>query len=62
MSFAEWYACLDAGLDLWAWESGVYPRHFKVRVMAFVNMRAAIKAHTEDAVSRYVNRKSNQKR
>lgn len=49
-------------MNLWDWESGVYPRHFKVRVMAFINMRSAVKAHTDDVVSRYVERKSKSRR
>jgi hypothetical protein len=52
MSFAEWQACTGCGLDLWAWESGVYPRWFKVRIMAFYNLTNLIELHTQDALAR----------
>jgi hypothetical protein len=48
MGFSEWDACLAAGLDLWKWETGFYPKHFKVRVMAFIGLQREISAHTED--------------
>ena len=50
--YSEWDACLGCGLDLWMWESNVYPKWFKVYVIAFHNMRTLISLHTEEAVSK----------
>ena len=57
MMYGEWDACTECGLDLWEWYNDGYTRDFKVRVMAFVNMRRAISAHSEDAMARYAEKK-----
>jgi hypothetical protein len=62
MSFAEWQACIGCDLDLWAWESGVYPRWFKVRAMAYYNLTNLIELHTQDAVARKSEAMSKRKR
>jgi hypothetical protein len=49
--FAEWEACLGAGLDLWQWETGVYPIQFKARVVAFWRLHNLVRNHTEDAAT-----------
>lgn len=54
MGYAEWDACLAAGLNLWDWENGTYPVWFKTRVMAFVGMGRLISAHTDEAQSDYM--------
>ena len=58
MAYAEWDACLSCGLDLWEWESGVYPVWFKTRVMAFFGVRKLIEAHVEDARSAWMEKES----
>ena len=54
MSFAEWMACLGCGLDLWKWETGQYPKEFKVRVLAFYSLKNLVDMHVQDAEQRYV--------
>ena len=57
MMFGEWEACVENGLDLWKWYSDEYPREFKIRVIAFNNMRKAVHSHSEDAVASYSEKK-----
>lgn len=42
-------ACIAAGLDLWQWESNLYPPEFMARVVARYRARAIIRLHIEDA-------------
>jgi len=49
MAYAEFEACVAAGLDLWAWENNVYPKRFKVLVMAWHRVHILISAHVEQA-------------
>lgn len=49
--FAEWQACVGVGLDLWAWESGEYPRWFKIRVIGYYNMSNLVGLHTQSEIS-----------
>ena len=62
MGYAEWDACLAAGLNLWTWESGDYPMWFKKRVMAFVGLYRLIEAHVEDARAAYMEKESKKAR
>ena len=57
MSYLEYEACTECGLDLWKWESNAYPHWFKVRVVGFYNMSKLVKAHSEDAVSQKMKQK-----
>lgn len=49
--YEEWEAAVDAHLDLWKWEKDVYPREFKVRVLAFAQQRKSVELHRSDAVN-----------
>ena len=51
MVFEEWQAAVDTGLDLWKWYKDEYSRDFKVRVIAFNNLRKLIEMHTQAAVA-----------
>ena len=50
LDYAEIEACVAAGLDLWQWESGVYPIAFKNRIIAWHRLHALVGLHTQDAV------------
>jgi hypothetical protein len=58
LSFLEYLACHHARLDMWVWETGGYPRWFKNKVVAFYNMSKKVEAHTEDAVSREMDKRA----
>jgi hypothetical protein len=60
VSFGEWEAAHAAGLDLWKWEQGEYPRWFRTRVIAWHNMHSLIELHKQDALSRSMKAKSKQ--
>jgi len=51
MAYAEFDACIAAGLDLWAWENNVYPKEFKVMVIAWHRLNRYIRSHTEQAIA-----------
>lgn len=50
--FREFDACVNCGLDLWAWWNGTYPVQFKAKVIAYYNLRNLVKLHTDEAVNR----------
>lgn len=52
MSFLQWEAATAAGLDMWKWESGVYPVRFKERVIAWYNLHNQVELGQGDAVAR----------
>lgn len=55
MGFAEWEAAIAAGAtleDLHKWDTGLYPRSFKVKVIAWYNMHSLIELHKSDAIER----------
>lgn len=62
MQFSEWEACVAAGLDLYKWDTNVYPRQFKAKVVAFNNLRKLVEAHVEDAKDKALKKKSKSKR
>jgi hypothetical protein len=62
MGFVEWDAALSANLDLWKWELGIYPKWFKVRVIAFHNMRNVVATHTEDQKAIEMEREARRKK
>lgn len=51
LRYSEWDACVSCNLDLWAWETNMYPKWFKEYVVAFHNLRRTVSLHTEDAVA-----------
>ena len=58
MLYEEWDSCVNVGLDLWMWFNDIYTREFKGKVMAFAGLRHLEKMHTEDAISRKLERQS----
>lgn len=56
--YSEWDACVECNLDLWKWLTDVYPRDFKVTVLAFHGLRRQVHMHTEDALSKKMKSKS----
>lgn len=56
-SFLEMEAAAAAGLDLWQWENGEYPKWFRVRIVAWYNMHNLVELHRQDAVARHMRRK-----
>lgn len=52
IQFAEWEACNGAGLNLWEWESNIYPLPFKVKVMAWWKNHNLVNLHTQDEVNK----------
>lgn len=51
MSYAEWEAAHDVGLDLWLWETNYYPKQFKTKIIAFHRLKKAVEMHVQDAVN-----------
>lgn len=49
--YAEWEACVNAGLDLWEWYTDGYPQEFKEMVMRFAGLRNLKGAHLQDVAS-----------
>lgn len=49
LNFLEWEAATAAGLDLWRWEQGEYPKRFRARVMAWYNLHNLLDTHRRDA-------------
>jgi hypothetical protein len=62
MGYAEWEACVSSGLDLWAWATDMYPKWFKVKVIAFHNLRGIVKSHVEQAEADELDRKKKRPR
>lgn len=58
MPFTEWEAGTAAGLDMWAWEQGLYPTWFKAKVVAWHNLHGLVKMHQEAAASDAAKRKA----
>jgi hypothetical protein len=58
MSFAEWEACVAVSLDLYKWETNVYPHTFKAKVVAYNNLRKLVDAHVEDAKAKALEKKA----
>lgn len=58
MRYVEYDACITCGLDLWKWESNVYPIWFKEHVIAFHNMHGLVEMHTEDAKGKAMEQRS----
>lgn len=58
MSFAEWEAGVEAGVDMYKWETGGYPKWFKAKVLAWYRLHNLVKLHTEDAVQAAARHKS----
>lgn len=60
--FSEWQAVVAAGLDLYRWEQiDGYPKSFKLRVMAFNELRHLVEAHTEAAKAEALEKDSKKK-
>ena len=49
LDYLGFKACVAAHLDLLAWDSGMYPRRFMARVIAWYKLSGLEIAHTEDA-------------
>lgn len=60
--FAEYEACVAAGLDLWRWEQNEYPIWMKAKVMAWHEGHKLVQLHTEDVATDIAIRRSKQKR
>lgn len=60
-SYEQWDAAAQAGLDLWRWEQGEYPRPFMIRVIAFGRLRNMVHQHTEAALARAAEREAKKK-
>ena len=58
MGFSEWEAAHAAGLNLYEWEIGKYPRWFKTRVLAWHKLHQLVDMHKQDALSKDMERKS----
>jgi len=51
MEFLGYEAAVAAGVDLWAWETGVYPKWFRAKVIAWYNLHKAVIIHSESAAA-----------
>lgn len=56
MKYKEFEACIAAGLDLWMWINGKYPKEFMADVIAFHNVRAMVDNHTESELAKAAKR------
>jgi hypothetical protein len=56
MMMEEFEACVSAGLDLWMWESNMYSRNFKVRVIAWYRLHNLIDSHKEAEKAKAIER------
>lgn len=57
MEFAEFEACIAAGLDVERWQNFSYPNELKAKVIAWHHLHNQIAVHSEDAVQRKMARK-----
>jgi hypothetical protein len=57
-SFFHWEAATQAGLDIWRWENGEYPKWFMAKTVAWYILHIAVGNHREDAMSAAAKRKS----
>lgn len=60
-SFSEWEAGTAAGLDMWAWEAGIYPPAFKARVLAWYAGHRLVNLHSDAAVNAAMERRMRRK-
>ncbi len=49
LEFASTDACIAAGLDVWSWETGGYPKWFQAKIIVWHRLKGQIITHTEDA-------------
>lgn len=61
LSFASWEACVAAGLSLWKWEQGLYPRSFVARVLAWYKLHNLVKLHSEVEAAKAAKKKAKRK-
>ncbi len=52
MKFAEWEACIAAGLDLHKWVDGLYPKWFMADTVAWYELHNLVSVHQHDAAVR----------
>lgn len=50
-AFEEWDACVGANLDLWMWDTGIYSRDFKARVIAWYQLKGIVDLHQNDVLA-----------
>lgn len=50
--FEAWQAGTAAGLDMWKWESGLYPTDFMARCIAWYRLHNLVQAHSQDAAQK----------
>lgn len=55
--FAEFEACIAAGLDIDRWMSGGYDKMLKAYVVAWYRLHSAVESHGNDAAMADANRK-----
>lgn len=56
MFFAEFEACVAAGLDLYRWWNHQYDKEFQEHVVAWHSLHNEIETHANDAVQRKMDR------
>lgn len=56
-AFEQWQAATAAGLDMWKWESGEYPKWFMAKVVAWHRGHVQVNNHTQDALANSVKKK-----
>lgn len=56
--FAEWEACVGAGLDMWTWVNGGYPDWFMAECMVWYQYHNLIRTHSEAAAIEKSKRKA----
>lgn len=49
--FAEWEACIAAGLDIERWEAGGYPIALKAAALAWHRGHVQVALHSQDAAA-----------
>lgn len=49
LTYEEWEACIECGLDLERWVNNDYPLPFKAQVVAFNRCRQLVRLHIDDA-------------
>ena len=49
IKFAEYEACVAAGLDLWQWVNRKYPKQFMADVVAWYQLHGLVDSHRQDA-------------
>lgn len=56
-AFGEWEAATAAGLDMYKWETAVYPTWFMARVITWHKYHILVDVHTQDAINRKASRR-----